>query len=168
MPDFNDDPNANEPADRKRQAVRFINDNRIGALATADGAGKPDSAIVYCTVRDDLRMYFITRVEGRKFANVTARPDIALAFYNEPGLQTLRLCGHARRVDDMKLEQEVIGELFRLGHHTPSGHLPTIHLFEQGATHEIAVIEVTPYEMTFADFTQPRKGTHRPVFTKII
>lgn len=148
----------------KTVVLAFARRNCAAALATADKDGNPDVAIVYCTVQDDFSLYFTTRIEGRKYRNITSRTTVALAFYNEAHLQTLRLYGDAMRVNDMDIESQVFKELFTLRQDS----LPTLQLYEKHATNEIAVIRVVPTEITFADFHLTAASKNKAIFNKIL
>lgn len=156
-------------ANREKVAYEFIQDNRTAALATVSSDGIPHVATIYCVVYEDLSLYFMTRVEGRKFANLTHHPKVAMVFSNEGELGTLQLTGKAEQIANMKKEQAVWQDLMRL--RTPlSGRspVPAIQLFERGATNELAIVKVIPYEMTFATFEQTTNDRYKPVFQKII
>jgi general stress protein 26 len=158
----------NEPSSLKNLAHNFIEVNRAASFASANKAGVPHVAIVYCLAKPDLTLYFSTRVEGRKYANLEQRPEVGLAFYNESKLQMIQLSGVARRVDEIELEQEIMHDLMRFRYNDSNWPLPTVQLFERGATNEIAVIEVVPTEMTFADFETEHAGQYHPIFQKIL
>lgn len=158
-----------EPPHRpKLLAYKFMNSNRAAALATTDLFGNPHVAIVYCVVRKDLSVYFSTRVEGRKYINLENNPAVAMAFSNEPSLQMLQLTGYAERIDDLGKEQEILQDLMRIRYRDPEWPLPPLKLFEHGATNELAVIKVSPQEVTFANFATPHTGQYQPFFEKIL
>lgn len=152
----------------RKQAYDFISDNRVGALATIRVDGIPHVVIVYCLVEEDLSIYFSTRVEGRKYENLVHQPNIAMTFYNEKNLTTIQLTGMAERVDDLKREQEVHYNLMKLRNIKINWTLPPMQLFERGATNELAIIKITPSEMTYATFKTSDSGRHKPFFQKII
>lgn len=151
-----------------RFARDFITDNRAAALATANHEGLPHVSVVYCVIGKGLEIYFSTRVEGRKYRNLMERSTVALAFYDEPQVQMIQLTGIAERLEDMQEEQKVMSQLMKLRFGDPSWPLPTVQMFNRGTTREIAIIKVTPSEMTYASFSTPETGRYKPVFQKII
>jgi uncharacterized pyridoxamine 5'-phosphate oxidase family protein len=159
----------NDNPESKKSAYKFITNNRAAALATVSKAGVPHVVSIYCVVHEDLSIYFMTRVEGRKFTNLTYQPKVAMAFTDEKGLKTIQLTGAAERVNSLKLEQTIWHDLmrFRLPW-AEQGPVPAIQLFERGATNELAIIKVMPYEMTFANFEKMANGRYNPFFQKII
>lgn len=133
-------------------AHRFIMANRAAALATADKTGVPHVAPVYCIVDENLALYFSTRVEGSKYVNLINHPTVAMAFINEEKLTAIQLTGTAERIENIQLEQDILHKLMTLRHQDPYWPLPTMQLFERGATNELAIIKVVPTEMTYANF----------------
>lgn len=152
----------------RQQVKQFIIDHRAASLATTDSNGKPHVAIVYCVMGNDFTIYFSTRVEGRKFQNILQQPVVAMAFSHEHAVQMIQLCGVAQRVDDLQHEQSVLHDLMKLRYDDPNWPPPPLQLFERGATNEIAVIQVVPTELTFADFQPSDTGRYKPFFYKII
>lgn len=150
------------------RSYKFIRKNRAAALGTSDQDGTPHVVIVYCLIESDLSLYFVTRVESRKFKNIAARPIVSMAFYNESSLDTIQLMGKAERIDDLKQEQAILFELIKLRHKEPQWTVPPIEMFERGATNELAIIKVSPSEMTYATFETLNNGRYKPFFQKVI
>ena len=143
--------------------------NRAAALATVSKDGIPHVAIVYCATYEDLSAYFMTRVESRKFTNLRHQPKVALAFTDEPRLQTVQLTGVSERVEDFKQEHAIWHELIRLRIPSISRKpVPAIQIFEAGGTNELAIIKVTPTELTFASFDIQPDGRYKTFFEKIL
>lgn len=155
-------------ANLKRLAYEFIKDNRVASLATTDGDNIPHVTILYCLVRPDLSIYFMTRVEARKFQNLMDYPIVGMAFHNEKDLTTVQLTGKAERINDFSQENKILYELLRLRGEEQDWTVPPIELFKRGATNELAIIKVVPTEMTHAAFKPLPNGRYKPIFTKII
>lgn len=153
----------------RKLAYDFVSNNRAAALATVGKNGIPHVVSIYCVIRKDLSLYFMTRVEGRKIVNLLHQPMIAMAFTSEGTLESIQLTGKAERVEDLKLEQEIWHELmhFRIPW-ADKGPVPAVQLFESGATNELAIIKVTPKEMTYANFGPMVNGRYKTFFQKII
>lgn len=152
----------------RRQAYDFITQHPLAALATVDGSHEPDLAMVYCLIRADLTLYFSTRVEGRKYINLSRRPLYAMAFYDEETLTTVQLRGTASRIEDIALEQDILSDLTKLRFGRRHGLVPTIQLFESGASSELAVVQIIPTEMTLAIFDNERGTKYAAFFQKVI
>jgi len=152
----------------KTQAKEFIENNRAGSLATADKKGEPHVAVVFCFAEDDLAIYFTCRVESRKFKNILVRPEVALTFYDEANLITLQLSGTAVRVENIEEEQKILQKLFTLRLNERNWPTPVVKMYESGATNEIAVLKVTPTEMTLSNFETQPDGRYKSFYHTII
>jgi nitroimidazol reductase NimA-like FMN-containing flavoprotein (pyridoxamine 5'-phosphate oxidase superfamily) len=152
----------------KELAYQFMNDNRMAALATSNRRGVPHVAPVFCIARKDLSLFFSSSVEGRKFNNLTDRPTVALSFSDEDSLSTVMLTGTAERINNLNTESEIMHELNMLRHNDPHWPIPSMKLFERGTTNEVAIMKVTPFEMTYANFENIRTELRQPYFQKII
>jgi general stress protein 26 len=152
----------------KKLAIGFIAKNRDGSLATADNGGKPHVSIVNCIVHSDLTIYFSTRVHGRKYKNLIERSEVAMAFSDDNSVQTLQLSGKVERLKSKKQAQSILHELMVKRYGNPNWPLPSLDLFEIGSTNELAIMKVTPSEMTFSNFAQQHTGHYTPQFITII
>lgn len=152
----------------KAQVYNFIKHNKAGALATVDHDSVPHVAIVYFLARKNLDLYFTSRVEGRKFHNLIDHPLVSIAFYNDENLSTVQLTGVAKRIESLEEEQQITYELARLRRPDVNWPTPPMKLFERGATNELAIIKVSPTEMTYANFENQPNGRYKPYFTKVI
>jgi general stress protein 26 len=152
----------------KRHTFKFIENHRTASLATSDELGIPHIAFVYTIVKPNLSIYFSTRVEGRKYINLVENSIVSMGFGDEEKMSSVQLMGMAERVDDLKAEQDIFQELYvhRIG--KENWEIPPARLFARGATNEIAIIKVTPTELTFADFATNVSGRYKPFFTKVI
>lgn len=154
--------------DLKKQSYDFMLKNRAAALATADNKGIPHVVIVYCIVKEDFSLYFSTRVESRKYTNLIDNPVASMAFYDEKSLDTIQLTGSVERINDLKKEQDILYQLLTLRYREPNWPVPPVKLFERGATNELAIMKLTPTEMTYANFETTEDGRYKPFFQKVI
>ena len=167
-PSFLERKNAVVSRKHHEKARKFIIKHRAGALATTSLKGVPHVATIYCIVDEDLNLYFSTRVEGRKFHNLLENPTVALAFSDEVNMGTVQLTGKAERVESLELEQDILYKLITYRYGEPNWPSPPFKLFERGATNELAIIKVTPFEMTYASFETTTTGRYKPFFEKVI
>lgn len=152
----------------RKLAYKFLDANRTAALATVDVNNQPDVATVYCVINKDLTIYFTSRVEGRKYINLMRNPSVALSFAKESTLETVLVRGTAQRVDTFSLEQRVLGCLLTEKKTGELRSLPPMQLFDRGYTNEVAILKVTPAEITYAKFSDSSPGQDRPFFQKIL
>jgi nitroimidazol reductase NimA-like FMN-containing flavoprotein (pyridoxamine 5'-phosphate oxidase superfamily) len=152
----------------RTEARSFIYANRAGSLATVDKKGTPHVAVVYCLAEPDLSIYFITRVESRKYENLKKNSTVSMSFSNEDLMVTVQLTGKAETIDDLKESQDIMYKLMsmRFKEHNPSN--PPLQLFERGAASELAVVKVTPSEMIYANFKQLASGRYKPFFSTVL
>lgn len=69
-------------AEIREEAKKIIVEQRLGVLASTDGA-TPHASIIGFAAAEDLSMiYFVTPRATRKFANLLARPEAALLIDN--------------------------------------------------------------------------------------
>jgi general stress protein 26 len=58
--------------------LRFLQQHRLGVLATASESGAPESAVVGIAVSDDLELIFDTLDNTRKCRNLRRNPNISV------------------------------------------------------------------------------------------
>jgi pyridoxine/pyridoxamine 5'-phosphate oxidase len=62
----------------KSEVFQFISSKRLCVIATADRAGRPESALIGFAFDARLGLVFDTSASSRKVANLRARPEAAL------------------------------------------------------------------------------------------
>jgi nitroimidazol reductase NimA-like FMN-containing flavoprotein (pyridoxamine 5'-phosphate oxidase superfamily) len=152
----------------KERAYKLIEEHRAAALATSDQICMPHVATVYCVPNKDLSVYFSSRIEGRKLKNLLANPNVAMAFTDETKLRTIQLTGFAEQIEDLYLEQEILHKLMTMRYQDPNWPVPPMQLFEKGYSSQVAIIKVTPTEMTYANFENPQALGRKSFFQKVI
>lgn len=155
-------------ASLQSMATKFMRLNRAAMLSVVTEDGKPHASIVYCLAGDDLSIYFTTRAEGKKFECLVTNPEVCMLFSGHNTLQQLQLSGKAKRITDIDRELDLLHELMKLRYEDERLPRPTVNLVEPGTRKEYALFQVTPYEMTFADFKTCEKGKFKSNFVNII
>ena len=143
-------------------------ETRSATLATANKKGIPHAATIFFVPRKNLTLYFTTKTSGRKFQNLIGRPRVAMVVTDVDKLITVQLTGVAERVTKPKLEQEILQDLWLFRHTDPNWPIPPMKLYESGTISELAVIKVTPAEMTYANFEIANTGKYNSFFQKVI
>jgi general stress protein 26 len=154
--------------DYNKISYDLIGQNRAAALATVAANGTPHVATVYCIVEPDLTIYFVTRIEARKYKNLVFQPHVAMTFTNEEHMESVQLMGRAERVEVLADEQDRLYELMVLRHGEHNWPSPPVKLYHSGASSELAVIRVTPSELTYANFATASSGCYKPFFQKVL
>jgi uncharacterized pyridoxamine 5'-phosphate oxidase family protein len=152
----------------KQKVLNFMSANGLATLATINRKGTPHAATVQIIVHDDFSVYFSTRVEARKFLNILTEPTVAMAITDSNALITVQLTGKVERVVDLQVEQALLEELWKLRFSESAIPGPAAQMFERGITNEVAVIKVTPTELSYATFAAYPSGKYHPFFHKII
>lgn len=101
-------------SESRDRLVRFLENNRVGVLATANRSGKPHAAAVYVTFDQDLNMYFVTRKGTRKSHNLQDNGQVAIAIYNASAQTTLQAEGTAVEVTDPQKARWVFNDIWQI------------------------------------------------------
>ncbi|MFI5270432.1 MAG: pyridoxamine 5'-phosphate oxidase family protein [Candidatus Saccharimonadales bacterium] len=154
----------------QKRAYQFMLDNRTAALASSGKKGIPHVATIYFLPKKDMTLYFTTRAEGRKFTNMLNNPIVSMAINSDDsgGMVTIQLTGKVERIEDLKEEQDITLELWSLRYDEASWPPPPLRLYERGHADSLAVMKVTPTEMTMANFEVSDDNRYIPFFQKIV
>jgi pyridoxine/pyridoxamine 5'-phosphate oxidase len=60
------------------QFISFVREARQGVVATVDGDGEPEAALVGLAVTDEAELLFDSLTDARKVRNIRAHPRVAL------------------------------------------------------------------------------------------
>jgi hypothetical protein len=83
-------------------------------------------------------------------------------------MESVQLMGRAERVEVLADEQDRLYELMVLRHGEHNWPSPPVKLYHSGASSELAVIRVTPSELTYANFATASSGCYKPFFQKVL
>lgn len=81
--------------------VAYLREHRLGVLATAGDAGRPQAAAMGFAVTDQLEVLFDTLRSSRKYVNLAQNPRVAVVVWE--GETTVQLEGLARELDGDEL-----------------------------------------------------------------
>ncbi|HEX4104276.1 MAG TPA: pyridoxamine 5'-phosphate oxidase family protein [Candidatus Paceibacterota bacterium] len=84
----------------RKEALIFLKDNVVMAVATAGKSGEPQVAAVYYTMDDDFTFYFLTSRESKKAENIGSNKNVAFTAWGERGIVMVQGNGHAELVPD--------------------------------------------------------------------
>lgn len=149
-------------------AHKFLSAHRAATLATVNAKKKPDAATVFYIVDKDLTIYFMTRIESRKFRNLEMQHEVAMVISDEQTMETIQLSGTAERIENFEEERGVLSKLWTADYRNPNWPGPAVKLFESGHSVQLAVVKVVPQEMTYAVFERQDKGKYGSFFEKVI
>ena len=149
-------------------AHKFLSAHRAATLATVNAKKKPDAATVFYIVDKDLTIYFMTRIESRKFHNLKKQSIVSMVITDEETMETIQLTGAAERIENLKEEGGALTKLWTADYKNPTWPGPAVKLFESGHSVQLAVVKVVPHEMTYAIFEKQDKGKYGSFFEKVI
>ncbi len=149
-------------------AHKFLSAHRSATLATVNEKKKPDAATVFYIVDEDLTIYFMTRIESRKFHNLEKQTIVSMVITDEVTMETIQLTGAAERIENSKEESEALTKLWTADYKNPNWPGPAVKLFESGHSVQLAVVKVVPQEMTYAVFKRQDEGKYVSFFEKVI
>lgn len=80
----------------KQDAIAFINEHKLGVIATVNAERKPECATVhYFFDEENWVIYIVTRSGSRKYQNILQNPNVAFVIGTAMGHQTLQIEGTA-------------------------------------------------------------------------
>lgn len=109
----------------------------------------------------------MTRIESRKFLNIESNALVSMVITDEKAMETVQLSGAAERVHNLADESASLTELWTADHSNSNWPGPAVKLYEAGHSVQLAVVRVTPSELSFASFIRT-KGHTNSFFDKVI
>lgn len=120
-------------SESRQRLLDFLENNKVGVLATCSSAGMPYAATVYITFDHDLNIYFVTRKETRKNRNLHDNNQAALALYDAASQTTLQAEGNVIEVNDRGKMQWVFNDIWHIATQTsPTNQPPQAQLMGAG------------------------------------
>lgn len=149
-------------------AHKFLSTHRAATLATVTIKTKPDAATVFYIVDEELTIFFMTRIESRKFRNLEKQHVVSMVITDEKTMETIQLTGTAERIENLVEESGALTRLWIADYRNPNWPGPAVKLFESGHSVQLAVVKVVPLEMTYASFERQKNGRYVSFFEKVI
>lgn len=148
------------PQSTQEKVIDFLQRHPMAVLATTSLNNEPWASPIYCTPSDQLHLYFLTKSETTKFANISQYPHVSITVANDEEQTTVQAYGIA---EAMTKGQEVIDAYNKLAYIRPPGKFnwtPPIEKLDAG---EYVMMKFTPTFLQFSSF----KG-FRPEIDKVI
>ena len=146
----------------RQDALAFIKRHKTGVLSSVSPSGEAHGSMVYYTADDDFNIYFLTLASTRKYANLTAHPQVAFTVSTTEVPQTLQMEGVAM---DISLDAEAAkkkDELFEVLNANPWFYAPITKLDPS----DTMVVWVRPLWVRWADYAFGESGSQN-VFKEI-
>lgn len=152
-------------SESRQQVVNFLENNKIGVLATASNLGKPHAATVYITFDQELNIYFVTRKETRKSRNLHDNNQIAIAIHNAASQTTLQAEGTAIEVTDASKMQWVFNDIWHTATQVaPANQPPQAQLMGAG---DYVVYKLSTPSLRLASYAQQSSANPEQIFSVI-
>lgn len=91
--------------DKDREACfAFLNEQEYAVVATTNAKGIPDAAVVTYLLDDEHNLYFFTRKQTTKSANLDANSNISLVVGTGPASVTAQIYGTAQPLDESQAD----------------------------------------------------------------
>ena len=95
----------------KKEAMAFLKKRKLAVISTVSLDGKPESAMVLYFIDDDNNLFFITRNDTRKAANIAQNKNVSLVISTELGPSTMQMSGEAERIEEAGKQNEFLANL---------------------------------------------------------
>jgi len=152
-------------SESRQRLVDFLENNKIGVLATASNSGIPHAATVYLTFDQELNIYFVTRKETRKSRNLHTNNQAAIAIYNAASQTTLQAEGAVIEVTDPTKIQWVFNDIWHIATQASSANQPPqAQLMGAG---DYIVYQLSAPSLRLASYTQQSSANPEHIFSVI-
>ncbi|TSC85871.1 MAG: hypothetical protein G01um10148_779 [Parcubacteria group bacterium Gr01-1014_8] len=146
----------------RADALAFLKRNKTGVLATAGHDNIPHASAIHYYADDEFNVYFLTLPSSRKYASLSAHPQVAFTVMREDVPQTIQIEGMAKDVSldaDMQSTRSKILDVYNAN---PYFFAPVSKLNPE----KTAVIWIRPTWIRFADYAFAPSGTEH-IFQEI-
>lgn len=131
----------------KEAVLKFLKENSLCVLATADKSGKPLAATMAYAVDDEITFYLETSVKSRKYKNLISNPYVAVVVGVANDKPTVQVDGMAIV---WRGEEAVKAWRFILDQHPEwSDYYP-----DPSKDDNVVYFEITPKRVCYSDFTK--------------
>lgn len=108
----------------REHIAEFLNNHKVGVLATVDSTGKPHAATIYVAFDKQFNFYFVTKKETQKSRNLQETGRAAIAIYDADSQTTVQAEGTVSEVVDPGQVEGIITEVWSVALKTSQSHIP--------------------------------------------
>ncbi len=141
----------------RKDALAFLTRHKAGVLGTVSPEGNVHASMVYYTADADFNIYILTLINSRKYAGLTAHPQVAFTISTPDVPQTLQIEGMAM---DISLDEDAAqkkDEIFKVLDSNNWFYAPVTKLDPA----ESVLIWIKPTWIRWADYAFEESGnTH--------
>jgi len=150
-----------EQSQARTAALAFLQSNQAGVLSTVSPEGKPHGSVIYYVADDAFNIYFLTKINSRKYRAMQAQPAVAFTIGRLDKPQTLQIEGIA---EELRSTEEQAAHVPDLLHKLTETNQRAIPIAKMDA--EVVVMWIQPKWVRWGDFTVPALGNDQ-LFTEI-
>ena len=129
-------------------ALAFLKANRAGVIATVSSEGTPHASVVYYVTDDSFNIYFVTKIDSRKYASIKANPTVAFTVGHLDVPQTLQIEGIAVELTGQEDKNEHVPALMEMLSKNNPSFLPIAKMDS-----EVVVMWIEPKWVRWGDFS---------------
>ena len=89
----------------RENALKFLDNNPVGVIATSDSSGQPFASAVYYAVKNDFTIYFLTSHSTHKHSNIVQNNKVGFTVGIGPQYTSVELRGQAVIVSGAELDE---------------------------------------------------------------
>ena len=146
---------------KRTDALNFLKAHTAGVLATVSREGKPHASAVYYVADDNFNIYFLNKLNSRKYLAIQANPRVAFTVGRLDVPQTLQIEGVASELHTDE-EKNLHGpDLMRTLMENNPVYIPLAKMDS-----EVVMMWIQPKWVRWGDFSAPGLG-NKQVFTEI-
>ncbi len=147
--------------DARTQALEFLKGHTAGVLATVSRDGSPHASAVFYVADDSFNIYFLTKMDSRKYTAISAHPQVAFTVGRLDVPQTLQIEGVASEIQDKGEITQRAPELMKTLEENNPQYIP---LAKMDST--VVLMWIQPKWVRWGDFSAAGGG-NASVFTEI-
>lgn len=139
----------------RKDALAFLTRNKTGVLGTVSHTGDVHASMVYYMADENFNIYFLTLINSRKCAGLSAHPQVAFTVATPDVPQTLQIEGMAM---DISLDEEAAkkkDDLFKVLNSNNWFYAPVTKLDPA----ETVLVWIKPTWIRWADYAFEESGT---------
>lgn len=148
----------------KPQITNFLLNHSVGVLATCSKEGAPYAAAIYFIIDQNLNIYFVSKQNTKKVANISENNHVSLAVYDQQSQTTVQIAGTATKVEDQWRFDDIFQRVLAVTARTSESRVPPISKIAAGP-YEIFCI--SPSSIRLASYTKPEHGQPHDIFDTV-
>ena len=140
-------------SDPKQAARDFMKSHPMGVISTSSSDGEPWGAAVYYYTDEDFNIYFVTRAETKKYANIQENMKAALTVADGPAQTTVQAAGNLSVVPAEDYMSIMFEKLDGIRPETDGNWAPPLQKIHAG---NFIPLKLTPNSMQYANYAQQK------------